>query len=175
MSFGFEHQHKAIDEALDRAFAAKKLLFAAASNGGGNKGRSRPGRSANVFCIHATDGKGNKGDMNPSPMRRTANFATLGVAIKSRWKGQTVYKSGTSFATPVAAAFAADVLEFANIKCSLSREHKELLHKREGMWKVFEAMAKERDKYDYLLPLHLWAGKGEDEIAKKIQDILAEI
>jgi hypothetical protein len=175
MSFGFEHQNKAIDDAIERAFKADKLMFAAASNEGGNKGRSRPGRNPNVICVHACDGKGNKGDMSPSPMKRKDNFTTLGVAVSSRWKKQTVYKSGTSFATPVAAAIAAGVLEFANFKCQLSEEDKQLLYKRDGMLEVFRAMSTERDGYDYVQPGHLWDGKDEDELAKTIRDILAEL
>jgi hypothetical protein len=85
MSFGFESQNKDIDAAIDRAFKADKLMFAAASNEGGNKRRSRPARSPQVICMHACDGKGNKGDMSPSPMSNRDNFTTLGVAVQSKW------------------------------------------------------------------------------------------
>ena len=175
MSFGFENQNNAINDAIERAFKADKLMFAAASNEGGNKGRSRPGRNPKVICIHACDGKGNKGDMSPSPVKSKVNFTTLGVAVQSRWKKQTVYKSGTSFATPVAAAIAADVLEFANFKCKLPEEEKELLYKCDGMVEVFRAMSTERDRYDYVQPGHLWDGKDDDEVAKIIRDTLAEL
>ncbi|RYP66887.1 hypothetical protein DL771_007544 [Monosporascus sp. 5C6A] len=175
MSFGFEPRNEAIDNAIERAFKAEKLMFAAASNEGGNKGRSRPGKNSNVICIHACDGKGNKGDMSPNPEKKKDNFTTLGVAVKSRWKKQTVYKSGTSFATPVAAAIAADVLEFANLKCDLSGEDKKRLYKRDGMLEVFRAMSTERDGYDYVQPGHMWDGKDDDEVAKTIRDTLAEL
>ncbi|KAH6997701.1 peptidase S8/S53 domain-containing protein [Ilyonectria sp. MPI-CAGE-AT-0026] len=175
MSFGFENQNKAIDDAIERAFKADKLMFAAASNEGGNKGRSRPGRNPNVICIHACDGKGNKGDMSPNPMKKKDNFTALGVAVKSRWKKITVYKSGTSFATPVAAAIAANVLEFANFKCELL-ERKQLLYKRDGMLEVFRAMSTERDNYDYVQPGHLWNSiDGDEELARTIKRILAEL
>jgi hypothetical protein len=179
MSFGFWDQNKAIDEAIERAFNAGKLMFAAASNEGGNKGgdkgRSRPGRNSKVICIHACDGKGNKGDMSPSPEKNKDNLTTVGVAVKSRWKKQTIYKSGTSFATPVAAAIAADVLEFANFKCKLSERDKGLLYKRDGMLGVFRAMSTERDGYDYVQPGHLWDGKDDDKVAETIRDTLAEL
>ncbi|KAK2752267.1 pfs domain-containing protein [Colletotrichum kahawae] len=174
MSFGFEDENDAIDEAIERAFKADKLMFVAASNEGGNKKRSRLGRSSSVICIHACDGKGNKGLMSPNPLKRKENFTTLGVAVKSQWKKNTVYKSGTSFATPVAAAIAANVLEFANFRCNLSPKHRKLLYSRCGMVKVFEAMSEERDGYDYVQPGHLWDGKKEDELAKGIRDILAQ-
>ncbi|RFU75778.1 hypothetical protein TARUN_6537 [Trichoderma arundinaceum] len=173
MSFGFESKNSAIDDAIDRAFKADKLMFAAASNEGGNKRkRCRPGRDSRVICIHACDGKGNKGDMNPSPEKKKDNFTALGVAVKSQWKRQVVYKSGTSFATPVAAAFAADILEFANLRCSLSYDQKKLLHRRDGMLAVFHAMSIERDGYDYLHPEHLWDRQDVTKAAKAIQDIL---
>jgi hypothetical protein len=172
MSFGFESQNKDIDAAIDRAFKADKLMFAAASNEGGNKRRSRPARSPKVICMHACDGKGNKGDMSPSPMRDRVNFTTLGVAVPSKWKKKTVYKSGTSFAAPVAAAFAADVLEFANFKCDLAEEHRQLLYRHEGMSEVFREMSTKRDGYDYVQPGLLWDGGGEEQLARKIGDIL---
>ena len=179
MSFGFWESNKLIDEAIDRAFKADKLMFAAASNEGGNKGadqsRSRPGRNSNVICIHACDGKGNKGSMSPSPMKNRSNFSTLGVAIKSVWKKETVYKSGTSFATPIAAAFAADVLEFANFKCKLSEDVRADLYKQAGMREVFYAMSTERDLYDYVQPGHLWDDKDDDKVAERIQDILMNL
>ncbi|KAH7218858.1 hypothetical protein DER44DRAFT_846806 [Fusarium oxysporum] len=175
MSFGFGHHNKTIDDAIERAFKADKLMLAAASNEGGNKGRSRPGRNPRVICIHACDGKGNKGDMSPSPMKNKSNFTTLGVAVQSRWRKQTVYKSGTSFATPVAAAIAADLLEFANFKCKLAEEDKKLLYKHDGMEAVFQAMSTERDGYDYVQPGHLWDGKDDNEVAKVIQGVLAEL
>ena len=56
------------------------------------------------------------GDMSPSPVINDINLTTLGAAVESEWKSKKVYKSGTSFATPVAAAFAANILEFANFK-----------------------------------------------------------
>ena len=175
MSFGFEDKNEAIDDAIEKAFKADKLMFAAASNEGGNKGRSRPSRSSNVICIHACDGKGNKGDMSPSPVKKKDNFTTLGVAVKSRWKKKTVYKSGTSFATPVAAAIAADVLEFANFKCKLSERDSILLYKKEGMLEVFRAMSTTRDNYDYVQPGHLWDAKDDEEVAKIIRDTLGEL
>lgn len=175
MSFAFEDQNRDISTAIGRAFRAGKLLFAAASNDGGNKPRSRPARSDEVICIHACDGNGNKGGMSPSPEENSLNFTTLGVAIESRWKKKLVYKSGTSFATPVAAGIAANVLEFANFKCNLSEEDMANLSKREGLLKVLKAMSAKRDGYDYLNPGHLWDGKSDEIVIKRIQDILEEM
>ncbi|KAF2963179.1 hypothetical protein GQX73_g10399 [Xylaria multiplex] len=176
MSFGYYDQNDEIDSAIDRAFKANKLLFAAASNEGGNRGRSRPAKSLGVICVHACDGKGNKGGMNPSPVKRDFNFSTLGVAIESRWKGQTVYKSGTSFATPVAAGIAANVLEFAGYQCSLSPDNMDRLKRFDGMRAVLSEMCTERDGYDYLQPQNLWAdGMSPEEVAKRIENIIEDL
>ncbi len=108
-------------------------------------------------------------------MNNRDNFTTLGVAIKSRWKKSVVYKSGTSFATPMAVAFAANILEFANFRCSLPEGHRQLLYKHEGMSAVFSAMSTERDGYNYVQPEHLCGGKEDDELARSIRDILAQL
>ncbi|EXA53633.1 hypothetical protein FOVG_01375 [Fusarium oxysporum f. sp. pisi HDV247] len=177
ISFGFEDANELIDEAIDRAVEAGKLIFAAASNNGGISGRARPARSEDVFCVHASDGKGNKGGMNPTPMDNRDNFATLGVAVPSKWKGNEVWKSGTSFATPIAAGFAADVLEFANHKCAnLTPMKKKLLHKKRGMQAIFRKMAEKRDDYHFVHPNRLWPDEMEDkETAKVIEDIMRDI
>ncbi|KAI0198197.1 hypothetical protein F4808DRAFT_436847 [Astrocystis sublimbata] len=173
MSFGYYDKNDEIDAAIDRALKADKLLFAAASNEGGNRGRSRPARGSGVICVHACDGKGNKGAMNPSPLKKALNFSALGVAVESKWQGKTVYKSGTSFATPVAAGIAANVLEFAGSRGRLSPGNMKRLKRFEGMCAVLEDMCTERDGYDYLQPQNLFAdGKSLDEVGRDIQDVL---
>ncbi|KAF6810480.1 pfs domain-containing protein [Colletotrichum sojae] len=108
MSFGFEEADEAIEMAVEDATQAGKLVIAAASNNGRRSGRARPARRDDVVCIHATDGNGKQSGMNPSPVPETDNFATLEVAVPSRRNNEDVWKSGTSFAVPVAAGFAAD-------------------------------------------------------------------
>jgi Subtilase family len=180
MSFGFEDENDLIDAALDNAIDGGKLIIAAASNNGGLSGRARPARQEGVICIHATDGKGNKGGMNPSPMTNRDNFATLGVAVPSRWKGKDVWKSGTSFAVPIAAGFAADVLEFAKYRCTNLRPRKlKILHQKRGMQAIFRKMAEERDGYDFIHPVRLWKDwqdiKTERQAAKEIETIMEDL
>ncbi|RYP72076.1 hypothetical protein DL771_004407 [Monosporascus sp. 5C6A] len=180
MSFGFEDANELIDEAVDAAVDAGKLIFAAASNNGGISGRARPARSEDVICVHASDGKGNKGGMNPTPMDNRDNFSTLGVAVPSKWKGNDVWKSGTSFATPIAAGFAADILEFANHRCdNLKPGKRKLLYKKRGMQAIFRKIKENRDGYDFIHPIRLWQNwqdaKAEQEAAKVIEDIMSNL
>ncbi len=99
----------------------KKLVFAAASNLGPHCSRPWPANQAGVFCIHATaedaaiDKTMNLQPLGPVPGSTVTqpNLATLGCGILSCWDGNHESISGTSFATPVAAAIAANVLEYA--------------------------------------------------------------
>ncbi len=50
--------------------------------------------------------------MNLPALGSEPNFATVGCGILSFWDGNYESISGTSFATPVAAAIAANVLEY---------------------------------------------------------------
>ncbi|KAF5246036.1 hypothetical protein FAUST_1447 [Fusarium austroamericanum] len=114
------------------------IMFVAASNKGINTGRSFPATLDTVLCIHAADGKGNKGGMNPDPEPHRDNFSTLGVAIPSIWENG-VYLSGTSYATPVAAAMAAVILAFIEAAVAAGQMPKEIRDEafdRQGMKNV---------------------------------------
>lgn len=124
MSFGFlDEKEDGCDElrdALLRAHASKVLMFAAASNSGGeDPAPAFPARVSNVFCIYSGDGKGNYSKTSASAFSRDFNLLTLGEGVESAWPRHlsqypwTKRKSGTSFATPIAAGFAAVLLLYA--------------------------------------------------------------
>ncbi|KAI8634153.1 hypothetical protein F5Y19DRAFT_412143 [Xylariaceae sp. FL1651] len=103
-----------VDTAIRDLLSANKLIFVAASNTGGFGSRLWPASRPGVFAIHATNEFGNVDiNLNPQPIAHADNFATYGCDIESYWKGHHRSISGTSFATPVAAAIAANVLEYA--------------------------------------------------------------
>jgi hypothetical protein len=86
---------------------------------------------------------------------KTKTFSTLGQDVESSWPcslgGPYQCKSGTSYATPIAAGLAAIVLDWARRKLPESEsENLKKLHSRKGINAVFELMAIERDKYEYL-------------------------
>ena len=177
MSFGLDARDLEIDKAIHAAVKANISMFAAASNNGGNKPRTYPSnRMHGVLCIHASDGAGNDGGISPTPLRKRDNFSTLGISIPSKWKGIPTFISGTSFATPIAAALAADVLEFARHKCDLNEHQQELLHNFDGVRQILLGMieqgAETRGGYDYIMPFHLWTKCRSDfKVAEMITDI----
>lgn len=119
MSFGYEAEVPIIEQELKEADRAGILLFAAASNVGGNTmfARRWPAKRTNVMCMYACEGEGNWYDKNPTADPHEHNFAALGVSVPlhtipdASGNSPEIYRSGTSISTPVAAAIAASVLE----------------------------------------------------------------
>ncbi|KAJ2993953.1 hypothetical protein NUW58_g1687 [Xylaria curta] len=119
MSFGIREYHEPMNKAISNALSNQTLMFAAASNDGGNLGRAFPAKSPGVFCIHSTDGHGNPSAFNPTADEKDVNFSLLGEHVRSHWPaGKNGHNdivnvmSGTSVATPIAAGLAASVLSF---------------------------------------------------------------
>lgn len=179
MSFGMSREDKfgrdELRDALNTANSAGVLLFAAASNEGGNMHRAFPARHPLVFCIHGTDGMGNPCTYNPTPERNQLNLATLGDAIKSAWPyvnasdPRFVRKSGTSFSTPIAAAFAAVVLLYVRQrlpdKAAVFKWH-------DKMREVFEktSSTQERGGYNYF-SLEMLLGRDHQHIESDLIQI----
>ncbi|RSL50326.1 hypothetical protein CEP54_011989 [Fusarium duplospermum] len=68
-----------IKKTIKEAESNGVIFFVAASTNGVHAGRSFPATLDTVLCIHATDGKGNKGSMNPDPESHRDNFSALGL------------------------------------------------------------------------------------------------
>ena len=180
MSFGFPTRTldlEPVRRAIVDAAAKDILIFAAASNGGGNDGLAFPAREDQVICIGSTDGEGNKSDFTPGP-HVCKNFSTLGEAVKSSWPGGTNQrKSGTSYATPIAAGIAALVLDFMR-QCSEANPRSVdpylvgKLKEKRAMEAVLRLMRTERDGFDYIAPWNLFNDLRKDGIATLIQDTL---
>lgn len=124
MSFGFldekEHGCSELRDAILHAHASRVLMFAAAFNVGAHgTAPAFPARLSNVFCIYSGDGMGNCTRTTPTARRHLYNFLTLGEAVESAWpkalskEPWLERKSGTSFATPIAAGIAAFLLLYA--------------------------------------------------------------
>lgn len=165
MSFGFDESVRKIEEAIDFAEGKKIVMFAAASNTGGNGNIAWPARSDKVICIYPSDGYGDHCRFSPNPRDYSDNFMVLGHAVQSCWprhlgSGSKMRKSGTSTATPIAAGIAAIVLEVVRSmpdrphsppKCDTDQFRK--VWTNAGMKSIFRLMVrKTRSSYDYIEP-----------------------
>ncbi|KAI8663494.1 hypothetical protein NCS57_00950600 [Fusarium keratoplasticum] len=162
ISLALSEEHYDINEELTQALDKGKLVFAAAGNPGPYERRAWPARKKGVIAVHATDWSGTGTRTNPNP-EGGLNLATLGYNIKMRWPDRNshgelknVYISGSSFATPIAAGIAANVLEFARQELEMNEGKKWLLYSHHGMTKILKAMSGQRGDYDFVHPLALW-------------------
>ena len=194
MSFGFPDRdidnYTMLEEAIQNAHRAHVLLFAAASNSGANLSRAYPARHEEVMCIHSTDANGNRSRFSPTA-KDGNNFATIGEAVESAWPSSlrssksngscTAFKSGTSFATPIAASIAAFLLLYARLH--LEEKWATMLKRGSGMKAVLRKIAvkggghQKRDGYDYI-ELSRYSdnlfGKQEDLIRNEIIDAIKQ-
>lgn len=186
MSFGFTTRdipdYNLVEDALEDANSKNVLLFAAASNSGANQKRTFPARHDYVICVHSTAADGVPSRFNP-PRGYSNNFATIGEAVESSWPTHLcdkelnetciAWKSGTSFATPIAVGIATFLLQYA--KENLDARTIELLRKPQGMRALFKEIACEKDGYDYVAPKihpdHLF-GRSKEYVRQRISVVL---
>ena len=192
MSFGFPdcniENYSILEAAVEAAYSAHVLMFAAASNSGANLLRAYPARHAEVICVHSTDSKGNRSKFSPTA-EEGDNFATIGEFVLSTWpeslrdaamgyQGMS-YKSGTSFSTPIAACVGAFLLKYARINLPSDKAKK--LKKGTSMRAMLRRIAEKkegvhkRDGYDYVeLSLHSdnLFGKDKDYVKSRLLDAL---
>jgi hypothetical protein len=193
MSFGFPtcaiDGYADLERAIGNAYSKNVLLFAAASNSGANLNRAYPARDQNVICIHSTDANGNRSRFSPTALANDTNLATIGEAVESAWPVHLCdeitnptfvkYKSGTSYATPIAVGIGAFLLQYA--KLHLGKDQLEKLKRQSRMKAVLRKIAqksqdsRERDGYHYIA-LSLYSdnlfGKPERFIKDVIVDVL---
>ncbi|RFU80040.1 major intracellular serine protease [Trichoderma arundinaceum] len=88
ISFGWPSSdfegYDALEDAIDRAYGKKVLIFAAASNSGGRLGRAYPASSSQVICVHSTNTLGTPSDFSPTAEPNALNIATVGNLTEVR-------------------------------------------------------------------------------------------
>ncbi|KAK2616463.1 hypothetical protein QQS21_000505 [Conoideocrella luteorostrata] len=185
LSLGFKNEVKPINDAIDEALrprvktgdARPRLIFAAAANWGFNRPLAFPACKKGVICVYATFGNGYDGRLGPKQDDSVKNFpiGTLGVTIESRWKGKAVWLKGTSYATPIASAVAANVLEFA--RRNLDAQVQSELERFRGMKAVLALMCKDCDSksYRYCAPWVLYEKIVNNEKISTTEQILKAI
>lgn len=181
MSFGWPSSefdgYEDFQGAIDRAYSKQVLMFAAASNSGGNLGRAYPASSSHVICVHSTDTLGNRSVFSPTEERDRVNIAKVGDSIRSAWpsslrktandKDGLASRSGTSYATPILAGIAAFLLQYARLH--LSEKEVMKMRRKENMEALLRRCAERgpnystRDGYYYVeLSLHKHNMFGQD-------------
>ena len=174
MSFGFLRPSSKLRDALKLAYAKDIILLAAASNGGSNPKFpiAYPAAATGlVICINSADPWGGKSRFNP-PLSVGDNFIILGENVRSAWpqhadrEGATQdpdgswwkRASGTSVATPFAAAVAASVLQYGLMnEAVLGQEKYRRLKCYNGVRQMFAIMCPDKrfrssDGYDHIRP-----------------------
>ncbi|KAI0153427.1 peptidase S8/S53 domain-containing protein [Pestalotiopsis sp. NC0098] len=145
-----------------------KLFFVAASNEDQWTVRPWPAKRDYVFPIHATTSLGEfEAGMNPNSAFYDHTFSTLGIDVSSYWEGSHRSISGTSFATPIAAAITANILEYAR------RKHPEIA---EGLMRfgsilcIFKLMSGMHGTHNLILPWAngLWDGVTSEEMIREV-------
>lgn len=192
ISFGFPTRaidgYYELEHAIKHAHYRDVLLFAAASNNGGQLGRAYPAREPNVVCVHSTDVHGNRSPFSPTAAPEDVNLATVGEAVESAWPvhlccgdehaAYYTAKSGTSYATPIMAGIAAFLLLYARLNLP-DRAH--LLRSRSRMMALLQRIAQKgqgggpRDGYHFVdvsLYNDSLFGKSKVYIDQTIGDIL---
>ncbi|KAF2230733.1 subtilisin-like protein [Viridothelium virens] len=177
ISLGLDKSEPNIDAALDKALRPRgsnnrsyeKIVFAAASNEGARRACAFPARKPGVIRVNASDGNG--GDiqrLSPGVDPNTENFVTLGINILSRWQGTDTLISGTSFATPIAAAIAADILELARFEVDIGVVEQRWLYSSKGMRAALKRYAEKVPGYRFLRPL-----ESPEAVVQKLKEVLA--
>lgn len=189
LSFGFRKTgtpDKILKE-IKNCLNAGIVVFASASNDGGNKPRTYPGKYDDVLCIHSATASGNPSSFSPTAEgaeTKKDNFSVVGECIESWWplqnpneadaeKKTMKHMSGTSFATPVAISIAAFMVGYIQREMPDYGWNTEPLSPQ-GMRKIFRMMSREnkRDSYDWISPEWFFANYSKDKIK---QDLVHEL
>jgi hypothetical protein len=171
MSFGFETWNRDIYDAVVDAYKTGAVVFAAASNDGNRKAVpiAYPARELGlVFCINSATSMGRISGFNPPPEANRDNFSILGENVLSTWpeglmtrvdivrnptKQDGTWKcaSGTSVATPIAAAVAASIMQFKRMYQGNIKGHRKL-ETFGGIRQIFKSMSTPLEGFDNILP-----------------------
>ncbi|RSL41639.1 hypothetical protein CEP54_015753 [Fusarium duplospermum] len=119
MCFGFDERIPLIHEAIYQASKVERppLFFAATRNDGAHKRMAWPARETLVIGVSSTAGNGGASAFNPPENQAYPILYAFGEGVPVQVadpsnpnKTKTEYVSGTSYAAPVAAAMAANLL-----------------------------------------------------------------
>ncbi|KAI1110422.1 peptidase S8/S53 domain-containing protein [Nemania sp. NC0429] len=133
------------------------MVFASASNDGGEGSRTYPAKYSGVICAHSATWRGSKAERNPG-LEEGHNFSFVGEHVRPIWpaknsrdESRMKYKSGTSYAAPVAVSVAAFMIGYIRKKMP---DHPWVIKpwSPEGISTIFRMMAVKIDGYDWVSP-----------------------
>ncbi|OTB03270.1 hypothetical protein M426DRAFT_321839 [Hypoxylon sp. CI-4A] len=158
ISAGFEEHSPVLQDAVQRAAAANKLVFAAAANHGNRRAPAFPARhELFTLCIFSTNTLDQGSSFNPEWRATAHNFALLGEDFQDRMN-PNVRQSGTSMATAAAAGLAALVIDFSRHSDNQDIPRVGDIGKMLGMIAIFKSMSKRTGKLDCVDPEKLYIG-----------------
>lgn len=195
MSFGLKARSPDVEAQIINAYRKQVILCAAASNDGIRRGVTFPANDMHVFCINASNGDGIPAPFTPPPRADNVNFSILGMNVLSTWptfananpnskqkkgvllndkklEGTAKYMSGTSMATPVAAALIANVFAYGRVNAARISS-RQPLKSWEGVRRLLKGMSKKgHHGYDTVVP---WEGKSRRFNGYKNTDFAATL
>ncbi|KAL8394118.1 hypothetical protein RB595_002192 [Gaeumannomyces hyphopodioides] len=188
-----EHYNALVEgiEAAIKGAPPGVTMFAAGSNGGKNASRAFPATlNPWVIAVHASDGMGGAGGINPPLKADDNNFMTLGMGVKlmrREWNDggrrlqpryNAMRKCGTSFATPIAAGLAATAMDLSLRVGAITKRTREQLRQPVEMAKMLRLMSTggtaDSGGYRYVAPWHLWRSgwQADGDISRHIWDTI---
>jgi hypothetical protein len=152
ISAGFLYHSPRLQEAVQKACGASKLIFAAASNWGNLGPVAFPARhNLYTICIFSTDTHNRASDFNPERRPDAHNFAILGEDFQHPgYSDQRV--RGTSTATAAAAGLAALIIDFSRHHDNQSIVRVADISKMLGMIAIFNSMSERAGEFKCIMP-----------------------
>ncbi|KJZ78277.1 hypothetical protein HIM_02315 [Hirsutella minnesotensis 3608] len=155
ISAGFEKHSPRLQQAVQRANSANKLIFAAASNWGNAGPVAFPARhDLYTLCIFSTDTSLKDSSFNPDPRPNSNNFAILGEDYGHPQNPRKRVR-GTSMATAAAAGLAALIIDFSRHPDNQGIVRVADVSKMVGMIAIFNAMAIKAGEFKCIKPTTL--------------------
>ncbi|KAI0197476.1 hypothetical protein F4808DRAFT_473817 [Astrocystis sublimbata] len=160
ISFGFDSVQSPdiMGQEIRQCLHEGIMVFASASNDGGEGSRTYPAKYDKVICAHSATCQGSKAERNPG-LEEDRNFSFVGE------------HSGTSYAAPVAVAVAAFMIGYIQKKMP---GHAWVIKpwSPEGILIIFKLMATNIDGYELVSPTRYLKYTEEDKIRGDLQQYL---
>ncbi|TGJ84207.1 hypothetical protein E0Z10_g4570 [Xylaria hypoxylon] len=179
LSFGFDSVRSpdAMGDEIRQCLHDGIMVFASASNDGGEGSRTYPAKYPGVVCAHSATWRGSKAESNPG-LEGDLNFSFVGELVRPVWPAKNPaddnrmkYKSGTSYAAPVAVSVAAFMIGYIRKKMP---DYPWVIKpwSPEGIFIIFKMMAMRVDGYDWVSPTRYMYYTKEGKIMGDLQQYL---